>query len=801
MKNFLLAVLATCFGFLSWSQKYQILDVDSKEPIPFVKVYPNVGNPFLADLDGYFERPSAANAVTLKMMGFRDTTYVLSSLDTVLYLQEEGMALDEVTIVPGINPAERIMEMAIKNRKKNHPKSDVNFSCHTYSKFMLTMDQDALASISDTVTDSNLVDLKQFFDKQHLFLLESASNKYFKAPFKEKEVITAYRVSGFNDPVFSTFANQLQSFNFYDNQFEILGKSYLNPLALGSIRRYLFILEDTTFNASGDTTYTIRFRPRIDKNFDGMKGVLYINTDGFAIEKVIAEPAVKEGGLAYPTIVQEYARVEGKWFPTKLSTEAVFTSLQLSSKLKNGYLVGKGNTYVDNVILNADLKDQRFNAVFIETEIDANEKDSIYWDKNRNNQLNDKEKTTYQVIDSVSQAENLNGKLQLLQSLAQGKIPLGYFQFDIARLVNYRNYEGFRFGLGVETSPKLSKRFMIGGYGAYGTRDKMFKYGGYTSFRILPRQFLDVEARYQEDIIERGWTDFLAEPSGFKQNNLYRNFYIAQMDKQRLGELAFSGYIFPRLKFRVAGSYQRIGFTKDYHYNWRDTMMNYKTGIENAEASVELVWAIRDKVISLGTKRLSMGSKWPVLSFKVAKSIPELSKDKVDYLRMSAKISQSVGIRAVGRLTYLLIGQTVQGDAPLVFQNVGSGTGGMWNVSVENSFETMPGSSYFAKDLFSSFLRFEFKPVKSKLKWTAPQFGLHHGFGIGTKFDQQNHVNFTGMSMDKGYAEAGFYIHSLLKTNMVGIGIGAFYHYYGNNSPYVKDNLYLKLCLKVALFN
>lgn len=801
MKNFLLALIALTFCGVSWSQQYQILDSDSKEPIPFVKVYPNVGNPFLADLDGYFTRPSAATKVTLKMMGFRDTTYVLSAQDTILYLSEEGMALDEVTILPGVNPAERIMEMAIKNRKKNHPKADINYSCHTYSKFMFTIDQDALASISDTVTDTNLLELKHFFDKQHLFLLESASNKYYKAPFKEKEVITAYRVSGFNDPMFSTFANQLQSFNFYDNQFDILGKSYLNPLALGSIRRYLFILEDTTFNATGDTTYTIRFRPRMDKNFDGMKGVLYINTDGFAIEKVIAEPAEQEGGMAYPTIVQEYARVEGKWFPTKLSTEANFTSLQLSSKLKNGHLVGKGNTYIDQVVFHPDLNDTRFNAVFIETESDANDKDSVYWDQNRNNQLNDKEKTTYQVIDSVSKAEDFNGKLQLLQSLAQGKIPWGYVQFDIARLLNYRNYEGYRIGLGIETSPKLSKRFTIGGYGAYGTRDKQFKYGGYTSYRILPKQFFDVELRYQEDIMERGWTDFLAEPTTFKQNNLYRNFYIAQMDKQRLGELAFSGFIFPRMKFRVAGTYQRIGFTKDYQYNWRDTSMNYKTGFENAEISAELVWTIRDKVMSLGTKRVSLGSKWPVLSFKAAKSIPGLSKDAVDYLRLSAKISQSVMIRAVGRLSYQLMGQTVQGDAPLVFQNVGSGTGGMWNVSVENSFETMPGSTYFSKDLFSSFVRFELKPLKTKLKWTAPQFGVHHGFGIGTKFDQQNHVNVNGFSLDKGYAEAGLYIHSLLKSSFTGIGIGAFYHYYGNISPYVKDNLYIKLCIKLNMFN
>lgn len=793
-------MIAVAAAWNSWSQQYQILDLETAEPIPFVKVYPNTGNPFLADLDGLFKAPVGATQVNLKMTGFRDTTFVLTAKDTLLYMRVEASLLDEVTILPGVNPAERIMEQAIKNRKKNHPKSDVSFSCRTYSKFIFTINQDALASVSDTVTDTNVLEMKKFFDKQHLFLLESTSNKYFKPPFKEKEVITAYRVSGFNDPMFSAFANQLQSFDFYDNQFEILGKSYLNPLALGSIRRYLFILEDTTLNASGDTTFTIRFQPRHDKNFDGMKGKLYINTDRFAIEKVIAEPATKEGGLAYPTIVQEYKRIEGKWFPVKLSTEANFPGILFSSKLKDGYLVGKGNTYIDDVVLNAAMKDTRFNAVFIETEIDANERDSTHWNESRNIQLNDKEKTTYQVIDSVSEAENLNGKLELLQSLTQGKIPLGYFQMDINRLVNYREYEGLRLGVGLETSSKFSKRVMLGGYGAYGFRDKMFKYGGYASYRILPRQFLDVEVRYQQDIIERGGTEYLAEPVRFSQNSLYRNFYISQMDKQRLGELAVSGYVFPRLKFRLAGSYQRIGFTQGYQYQWRDTSMFYKTGFENAEASLELVWAIRDKVMSLGTKRVSMGSKWPTISIKIAKSIPQLSKDDVDYVRASAKLFHNIPIRAVGRFSYTLIGQTVRGDAPLLFQNVGQGSGGMWNLSVENTFETMPASTYYARTLLASFVRFEMKEWKTKSKWTSPQFGVHHAFGIGSKYDAGKHT-IGYQSLEKGYGEAGLYFHNLLTINTIGLGLGGFYHYYGNTGPDFKDNLYVKICLKVRFLN
>lgn len=801
MKYPLLSLVFVFLTFHSVAQNIQIKESVSQEVIPFVKVYPSVGKPFLADLDGRFVNPEGNTQVTLKMMGFKDTTITVLG-DMVVYMDEIGNLIDEVTIVPGVNPAERIMEMAIQNRKINHPKSDVAFKHANYSKFIFTINQDALANISDTIKDTSILAMKKFFDSQHIFLLESTSTKYFKPPFKEKEIISAYRVSGFSDPMFSTFANELQSFNFYDNQFDILGKTYLNPLALGSIRRYLFILEDSTVNVSGDTTFTIRFQPRRDKNFDGMKGTLYINTNGFAVEKVIAEPAI-EGKMLRPKIIQEYSFLEGKkWFPFKLSTEIIAPGLDISSKVKDSYLIGKGNTYIDHVVLDADLKDEKFNAVFIETARDANEKDSVHWAQNRKYELDPKDVRTYEVIDSVSQEAKLDQKLTLLRALLQGKIPLGYLQADIKRLINFRDYEGIRLGVGLETSEKLSKRFQVGGYFAYGFKDKMWKYGGYGKVTLFPRQFLDFEAKYQEDVIERGGPNLTYHPIITQLNSFYQNLYIRQMDKQRIAEVAFSGYIFPRLKFRLSGSYQRIGFTRDYSYQWKHPEMGQQTIFEVAETALELTWTIRDKVMSLGTKRVSLGSKWPIITAKVTKSIPGLTPDRLDYLRLTVGVQQIVPIRAIGKLTYMLSASAIAGDSPLLYQFVGIGTGGkQFNLSVANTFETMRPSTYYATKLATLFTRFDFKAIKTKVKWTKPQFALHHGIGYGLGDDMSRH-SISYLSMDKGYAEAGLLVNNVLVLNILGFGVGGFYHYAGGMmTPYVKDHLVGKFSLTIQLNN
>src|SRR5690606_3680539 len=125
----------------------------------------------------------------------------------------------------------------------------------------------------------------------------------------------------------------LQSFNFYDNEFELVGSKYINPIASGGTKRYLFILQDTTV-VGNDTTFTIYYRPRIDKDFKGIEGTMYVNTNGYAIEKVIASRYSRDttNETFKAKIVQEYEFIDGnKWLPTKLSTQVELKGLSLSS--------------------------------------------------------------------------------------------------------------------------------------------------------------------------------------------------------------------------------------------------------------------------------------------------------------------------------------------------------------------------------------------------------------------------------------------------------------------------------------
>lgn len=783
-----------CLGILfstSTFSQIQILDQETKEPIPFVKVIPDNQQALISDIDGFFNLNNTVKSFQLKSLGYKDTTIIYSG-EKFIYLQELANEIEEVVILPGENPAEVIMEKAIENRKINHPKGDLSYKCTNYSKFLITIKPETLQSISDTTTDSTLIDIRNFFDKQHLFLLESTSDKYYRPPYREKEVITAYEVSGLTDPMFSNFANEMQSFHFYENQFQILGQNYISPLAFGSIRRYLFILEDSTLNERGDTTFTIRFRPRKDKNFIGMEGTLFINSNNWAVEKVIAKPKNDSDSTINVEIIQEYEWINNKkWFPKKLSTEFYLPNAALSTKIKDAAFIGKGSTYIEKIELGIDLSDEKFNNAELVTETDANEKDSLFWNQSRKYELDEKEKNTFVTIDSISNKYKLERKMLAFTSLFEGKVPLGKFQIDLGKSFRYTYYEKFRVGLALETSDRFSKRFQVDGYYVYGTHDKQWKHGAYSSVLIHPKSFLKLDLLYKNDIEERGENNFTPSSLGFDQTRVQNVFYINEVDQQRLAQVGLSLYLRTRLFTRFSGSYERILFKDGYAFK------NNSLAFENFSLSAEFRYTPGEKIAHLGYKRISLGSKWPVFEGKVTQGISGVWKSTFDYTRYFIRMNHTIPIRAVGKLNTSIHYGKVIGDVPLFYHYTVEAAGGNWSLSAANRFETILSNTRYQKELFAVFNRFTFKSFKTNSKWTSPALGLHHGFGTGNSDNFIDHQGKTYTTLSKSYAEAGFFINNILISNFTGIGIGAFYHYLGDTHPTFEKNLTFKVMVGV----
>lgn len=799
MKFLLLLSTLACFQAFS-QNRFTVYDTISDEPMPFVKVIPVDGNPMFTDINGRFSVSEDVVSVQLRFQGYRDTLITLSNVqDHNIYMWVNQQVIQEVVAKAGENPAHRIMDLVIANRKQNHPLENDAFTYTSYSKFIFDVDSSFQKGIKDAPVSDSTADVRKFIESQHLFMLESASERTFIPPARDRENIIAYKVSGISHPAFSTFAQSMQSFNFYDNQFDLFGTSYVNPIAFGGTKRYLFILQDTTI-VGADTTFTISYRPRLGKTFSGLEGQLFINTNGYAIEKVIAEPYKDTNQLFKVKIVQEYQFIDNqKWFPVNLSTSVELKGLAVAVDGNSGYIEGKGNTYVKDIKINPEgLKKRGFGNIALATEPGAERANDATWSEFRADTLTDKEKRTYVVIDSIAKETNMDKMLTGFMALTTGKLRMNKVNLLLDKIIDFNMYEGYRLGAGLETSDLLMKNIAVGGYFGYGFRDKGWKYGGYSTFYINRRRGLELTVKYQQDLLHRGGNVFTQQGFDLSSTEAYSRIFRTNMEKQRLAELKVSYAPLGNLMFYVSGNYQRIEETKGYAFNPMDTSVFHNTTMDLAETSIEMKWNIRERIILLGDQRVSQGTKYPKISLKVTKGWSGIAEAKTDYVRMNVRFSEDVSSLRFGKLNVTLQGSQTIGNVPLFLKQNAFGTRQDWNVTCANTFETVyPGEFYHDRQA-ALFVRYEIPAIRTKAKWNEPQFILHHGIGYGDFANKSEH-NVAFQSMDKGMFEGGLILSGLLKINFLSLGAGVFYRYGYYSQPQVAKNIVPKISVKIAL--
>ena len=791
MRLFLLFMLIASFQLSA--QKFQLLDQQTKDPVSFGKVMPEKETPRLTDIDGYFTALDSNQWVKIRATGFYDTSIVLNQvIDGKIYLKSKAQNVQEVVVKPGVNPAERIMAQVIANRMKNHPFENDGFISKQYSKFVFDLDDASRKILEDTVvdpTDTNLYSMKQFFGRQHLFLIETASKHYFEPPYKEKEIVEAYKVSGFTDPMFSTFAQSMQSFHFYDNQVELLGEQFVNPIAFGGINRYLFVLEDTTINGR-DTTFTIFFRPRKGKDFDGLSGRLFINTNGYAIEKVMAAPYKPSSTGMFINVIQEYAFIDGnKWFPMKLSTEVlmVFAAINVS-KGKTAFVSGKGATYMESVQFNPpELEKVKFNNIAVQTTVGSERVKDQEWDSLRPYALTDKEKNTYVSNDSLSKEEHLDKYLRLLKVLSTGKIPLGYLNIDATKLFAVNAFEKTRIGLGIENSDRFLPWMTANASVAYGFGDKKVKYGGFLEFHLDPSTKTNLKLFYANDVVEVGGN------VSYKTNMFYsqdagRMLFVNNMSYQKKAGIQFSTIVRANKHFTLELNYQQNQFTNGYQFMQQASSSAFMS-------SLLFSWAIREKGVILGDVFVPKPAKFPKLQIKVEKAwnIPSLDLASMDFLRVQFNMFHVTTIPGNGRFTWNVRAAWTNVPTPLLYQQAVNASYVKRSISIANTFETVNVTEFYHQQQVNVFLRYIWNAQRTKAKWNEPQFGVHYAFGYGTMSDQSLH-NMTFNTMSKGFHEAGLLFNGLFVSGKSSMGIGVFTRFgaYANTGNW-KTNVYPKL--------
>jgi len=769
----------------------RITDSRSKEPLAFVTVIEKgTSNGVYSDIEGYFRLTlqNSNNPIVFHYVAYNDREIKWSEhQDWKISLVPKDNVLGEIVVRPGINPAERIIRNAIENKKINNPESDTPFTYDSYNKLVFGMSLDT-AILADTAKRAALDTTKQqmydFFDQQYLFLMESVTKRKFYPPDHSEETIIANRVSGLKTTDFFLLGTQLQSFSFYGETVDLLGASYMSPIANGAIGKYRFELEDTTF-IGADTVFTIAFQPKKGKNFTGMKGHLYINTNGFALQNVLAEPFEHNGTNI--KIRQQYEFIDNrKWFPLQLNSTIIFENVNVFG---NEPLTGEGRSYIKNLVLDAPLKRKEFTPITLLMAPKAGQQPDSIWNKYREHELDKRELKTYHVIDSVGKEVNLDQKLKLFEALSTGMIPMGPISFDLTKLLRFNDYEGFRLGGGLRTNDKISDKFNIGGYAAYGFKDKQWKYGGDALIHLYRKRNAWMKLIYENDVMELGGNQFVKTASGLSFANVYPIF-ISRMDKREKYEVQFNGRAIGNLTVNLFGNHQFVKTFSDYHFTTysSENIKLFTNEFQLTETGVNLRFAPGEKLVRLSNKEVRLGGKYPVLYVRYTKGWDKLFDGEINYSRYDAMIEKTFKILNVGDFSVSTVAGYVPDDVPLSLIYNALGTNNLnyekrWiGIAAPGTFETMQTNEFQHSEFVAIHLRHNFKQLLLKTEKFRPQFVIVHNMLWG-KFDNPDSHNLTVQAATKGYYESGFHIDGLLKSGITSLGIAAFYRY----GPYHRE--------------
>jgi len=823
---FLLVTLAEIFPQTSNTVSGRVLDSKTKESLAFVNIVINQSNSGgTTDIDGRFRFTyrEPIHSLKLSYVGYESQLLPVGSKtkDLVIYPERKEIELQEVEILPGINPAHRIIMNAIGNRDVNDPEKQQSFSYTMYEKTVFTIDADTIfdGNYSDTTgiaeeagiglefnaemdsiqQDSVMLDsatrlIETLINQQYLFLMENVTKRKFLYPDKSYNDVVATKMSGFKDPIFVFLATQIQSFSFYKPFITIFQSSYVNPVSGGSPGKYFFKIEDTTY-VDQDTVFIISFRPMKGTNFDGLKGTISISSHKWGIQNVIAEPA-RQGGLRIK-IQQMYELVDGEnWFPVQLNTFVVFNNLQIG-KYK---AIGSGRSYIRDIVLNPELVRREFNHLDIEVSKDATKRSEDYWDQFRVDSLTARDRRTYEVLDSIGEAENFDKIAKTLKTLLSGRIPWGPIDFDINRVIGYNYYEGLILGVGIHTNDRLSRWFKIGGFYQYSFGISTSKYGADVSFLLNRRNDVVIDAAYSYDLVESGGVSFFDDKKSLTSTlaGNWRNLMIKKLDRT---QSVTTGLTFRTMKYLLFG----VGLSRQFKKTNDPNLATYEgdaTILSDefvfTEVSAGFKWAYKEKFLQTVEQKMSLGTKYPVVWLQYTRGIKGFLGGEFDYNRFDLKIRKSFRMKYLGEFSFQFNAGYV--DQPIPACNLYNGHGSYRLVTLfaPNSFATMRMNEFLSNGYASLYLYQDFKYMLFKgKKWFHPEFAISQNIGFGFLDHKEQYAYFQEevKEMNLGYYETGLLVNNLVNLRLYTIGIGAFYRW----GPYSFDKVGDNFAYKVSL--
>ncbi len=495
-----------------------VTDSVTGEPVEFATVYLiGTGRGELTDERGRYDIRTnlAFDSIEISAMGYNTSRVPVIHQPDITFnpvLSPIGVSLGEVVVKPKKekyskrnNPAVEMMRRIRRDRDLHSPlaKDNYNYTKHevitwAYNEF----------NPGDSTEGKRFGFLAQYVDTSEITgkpILPLVSREKTAEVHRrtvpstdEKEVVTGLRNSGLDDildqgSMQRFYDDVLREIDIYANDVTVLQNRFVSPLSAIAPDFYKFYLTDTV-TVDSMRLAELTFVPRNPLN-KGFTGRLYvdINDSTRFIRKVLLH-VPKDINLNFIDaiyVTQEFTRAPDS---TRIKTR---DDMVVEARL----IPGTPSLYArrDTRYMNHDFNPAPDQSIFERlgrelTVTDVYNREDAFWtDFSRESGLESATDRVESMVKDMRRVPLYYWGEKILKILIGGYISTGgNSKFDygpVLSTVSYNDLEGLRLRAGGMTTANLLRRIFAQGYGAYGFRDRKWKYNGTLEYSFHDKQY------------------------------------------------------------------------------------------------------------------------------------------------------------------------------------------------------------------------------------------------------------------------------------------------------------------------
>ena len=647
------------------------------------------------DTAGYYKITSTqkVKSLVVSYLGYQNSEIVIQPGTTNhinVQLKPQNIELKELVVKPPKRKKKKEIDTAalyifhhvVENKDQNKAKALDSYYYKEYTKMVYSVENPTPRLVNAKVFKP----FKFFFEKVDttaegkpfipLFVQEDYKETYYrKNPRKKISLVHYRRLSGIKGSVFvKLIGYHFEVTDAYENVHVVFEKSFTSPFSPGANDLYNYHVIDTS-KVDGRTTYRLNF---VGKNHHDlcMKGYADIDSATWAIKFMSYRPDEKANLNYIYNLLEEqnFKLIDNHWMMVKENLTLEGNLLKDPKKIAIRIVK---TTLRDSIKTHVTIPD--YIAKYKDDIVDKNayRKNLSYIDSMRFDTLTSAEKVVYHHFDTIRHVPAYQGLKILTTLLTTANIKAGPVDFGrLYRAVSVNNVEGYRLRMGVRTNAELNDKLYLAVYGAYGTKDKAWKYAANARY-LLPSKFdrwHAIELEYKNDMVVLGnenpaltYDNITTLLTGSTLTKIMRtremNLYY---ERDWIKGLSSNIELSNRTFYSIPGVFN---FTQpDGHGN-----QVYLPSFNTNEISADLRYCKTDYYYESYTYRYPLATKTPSITFKYTMGIKDkLLNGDYSYYKLSLQFLHRIQWPVIGYSKVMIRTGYTFGNSPYPVSYVSS---------------------------------------------------------------------------------------------------------------------------------